>query len=440
MRVWSLLNENNTFYTLEFQEAQQMQHLCREYTLPRNEEGTCVRGWIRSKTRIGPVFNLKVCYRDEKYSVEVQVPSLFQDNTVSWVRILNGVDRYVTESMPTAKEENTASGKPIAKARPRHKHTVTWTSVSIPVLERKSKVFRSVKSNHSIIATWSINSSRNRRSDPLQWNHWRMQKEEVRRRFAVVTWRLDIKTGRGRRSEQKIPILCESKLPQSIPVPSSNSRTFRRKCYWSCTARQFSHAERIYRVSLPRREREQIEFCNEKWINSRMNEPQAVFFTTLNPMEDENVIGRNSMRSDETKDHAIQEYLETHSKYNMLVQLGACPRERLVILPNTVTCSRRSLQHTPCILHWEGGMYENYGRALPEGTLNSESVTSCVEIELAALSARSTKPRSKIIFGPIKRFVDYRIAGVPLSAVEPQNTIRENKVKKFEREVREPQT
>ena len=29
-----------------------MQHLCREYTLPRNEKGTRVRGWIRSKTRM----------------------------------------------------------------------------------------------------------------------------------------------------------------------------------------------------------------------------------------------------------------------------------------------------------------------------------------------------------------------------------------------------
>ena len=41
-----------------------------------------------------------------KKCIELQVPSLFQDNTVSWVRIVNGVDRYVTESMPAAKEED----------------------------------------------------------------------------------------------------------------------------------------------------------------------------------------------------------------------------------------------------------------------------------------------------------------------------------------------
>ena len=62
----------------------------------------------------------------------------------------------------------------------------------------------------------------------------------------------------------------------------------------------------------------------------------------------------------------IQEYLETPSKYSMLVQFEARSRERLAILPDTVTCSR-SLQHTACSLHWESGVYENYGWAPPEG-------------------------------------------------------------------------
>ena len=80
---------------------------------------------------------MKVCHHDDRYSIEVQIPCLFQDNTVSWVTMVNDVDKYKTESMPTAKEENTASGKPIAKARPRQKPTMTLTSVSIPVLDRK---------------------------------------------------------------------------------------------------------------------------------------------------------------------------------------------------------------------------------------------------------------------------------------------------------------
>ena len=103
----------------------------------RNETETRVRRWIRKDTRLGPVLNIKVCYHDDRYSIEVQIPSLFEDNTASWVRIVNGVDKYVSESMLTKKEDDIASGKPIAKARPRQKPTVTLISVSILVLERK---------------------------------------------------------------------------------------------------------------------------------------------------------------------------------------------------------------------------------------------------------------------------------------------------------------
>ena len=92
-----------------------MQQICREHPVPRNEKGARVRGWIRKDTRFGPVLNLKVRYHDERYSIEVQVPRLFQDNTVSLVRIVKGVYKYVTESMPTAKEEDIALGNPLLK-------------------------------------------------------------------------------------------------------------------------------------------------------------------------------------------------------------------------------------------------------------------------------------------------------------------------------------
>ena len=62
--------------------------------------------------------------------IEVQIPSLFEDNSASWVRIVIGVDEYVTESMLTETQEDVASGKPTAKARPRKKPTATLTYVS----------------------------------------------------------------------------------------------------------------------------------------------------------------------------------------------------------------------------------------------------------------------------------------------------------------------
>ena len=80
------------FYTLDTEEGQEMQHLCREYTMLRNEKGTRKRGWILRNTRIGTVLDMQV-YHEDQYTNEVPVKSLFQDRTASWVRIVNGVDK-----------------------------------------------------------------------------------------------------------------------------------------------------------------------------------------------------------------------------------------------------------------------------------------------------------------------------------------------------------
>ena len=99
-----LVERGQYFHTLETEEGQEMQHLCREYTMPRNEKRTRARGWILKNTRIGPVLDIKVCPHEDQYTNEVLVKSLFQDRTASWVRIVNGVDKYVTESMLTRKK------------------------------------------------------------------------------------------------------------------------------------------------------------------------------------------------------------------------------------------------------------------------------------------------------------------------------------------------
>ena len=41
-----LVEQGPYFYTLETKEGQQMQHVCRKYTMPRNEKGTRIRGWV----------------------------------------------------------------------------------------------------------------------------------------------------------------------------------------------------------------------------------------------------------------------------------------------------------------------------------------------------------------------------------------------------------
>ena len=112
-------------------------------------------------------------------------------------------------------------------------------------------------------------------------------------------------------------------------------------------------------------------------------------------------------------------------------------RERSANSPKAVTCSR-SVQHTACSLRWESGMYENYGWAQPEGTLDSESgIKSISQYGLQdpqnqnARSSWEPSSDSNSYGETCNSTVNHRIAGVPGSAVEPQNTIRENNVNRL---------
>ena len=83
-----------------------MVHLCRNYTLTRNDLRSRATGWIRKNAKLGPVLHIHVCHHEDRYSIEIQVRSLFQDRTASWVRIVNGVEKYVTRRQKPLKTKN----------------------------------------------------------------------------------------------------------------------------------------------------------------------------------------------------------------------------------------------------------------------------------------------------------------------------------------------
>ena len=67
------------------------------------------------------------------------IESLFRDRTVSWVRIVNGITKYETETSETISLESVeprVTGKLVSKARPQLKLAVAL-SPSVPILERK---------------------------------------------------------------------------------------------------------------------------------------------------------------------------------------------------------------------------------------------------------------------------------------------------------------
>ena len=83
---------------------------------------------------------MKVYPHQGRYRVDIMIESLFRDQTVSWVRIVNGINKYVTETSKEISIESVQlvrTGEPVAKAKPRPKPTVTLSPVSVPVHERK---------------------------------------------------------------------------------------------------------------------------------------------------------------------------------------------------------------------------------------------------------------------------------------------------------------
>ena len=60
---------------------------CREYTLPRVEDSSEPKGWIRGNTQIGPVLEVTTSYVQGKYGLEIRIESVNKDNSHSRVRI-----------------------------------------------------------------------------------------------------------------------------------------------------------------------------------------------------------------------------------------------------------------------------------------------------------------------------------------------------------------
>ena len=109
--------------------ASEFQHTiaCREYTLPRDDQASQPKWWIRRNTRIGPALEVTTSFQHFKFGIEVRIKSVNEDNSHSWVRISYGTVRYVnnyikydTENLADPQEEEdvpTSSGVVAARSK-----------------------------------------------------------------------------------------------------------------------------------------------------------------------------------------------------------------------------------------------------------------------------------------------------------------------------------
>ena len=85
--------------------------------------------------------NVKLYLHEGRYCTDIMIESLFRDQTVSWVRIVNGINKYVTETSEELPTENVdlfiSTGRLVAKATPRPKPVVNCSSNPVPLNQRK---------------------------------------------------------------------------------------------------------------------------------------------------------------------------------------------------------------------------------------------------------------------------------------------------------------
>ena len=93
-----IVEKGQFFITLDEEGPGDMTTSCGAYPLRRSEDTSRVRVWILGNTKIGTVLDVKVYFHQGRYGIEIMIESLFRDRTVSWVRIVNGINKYVTET------------------------------------------------------------------------------------------------------------------------------------------------------------------------------------------------------------------------------------------------------------------------------------------------------------------------------------------------------
>ena len=220
------------FSTLDDAELDKLKGSCREYTLPRSDKSS-------------------VTYHQGRCGVEIMINSPFGDGTRSWVGIVNGINKYVTEMSEETHIEN------IGKTETDTKFDVILyddsSAVSWAEMDRRwtrkirRKLSGSIEIDDQCAATWRHHTSR-------KWRGMQIPRPGINISFrifvffALVNLNMDKFLAKRRWKQEEIPMLRGSQFTWKSSIPSINSRPF----WWKNIARQCVVTERLRRAHLSR--------------------------------------------------------------------------------------------------------------------------------------------------------------------------------------------
>ena len=98
----------------------------REYTFPRDDPLSEVKGCIRGNTKIGPALEVVDTHHQGRYGIEIMIQSLLNHGTCSWVMIVNEINKYVTEMTEETQDDQAEDHSYIATAAEQQRRENTW--------------------------------------------------------------------------------------------------------------------------------------------------------------------------------------------------------------------------------------------------------------------------------------------------------------------------
>ena len=118
---------------------------CREYLLPRDEDSSEPKDWIRGNTKIGSVLEVTFCCLQVTYGVEIRIMCINKDNSHSLVRISHGLNKLVTnlnnkkyddneqETSTTKTEVFAFASRSKSKAKPQRPDSASSSTSTKPI-------------------------------------------------------------------------------------------------------------------------------------------------------------------------------------------------------------------------------------------------------------------------------------------------------------------
>ena len=123
--------------------------------MPRDEDSSEPKGWIRGNSKIGPVLEVTTCCLQGKYGMKIRIKYVNKDNSHSWARISHGLNKLVTNLNNKEQDDNEQdtsemqfeeyalklnasdfASRSKAKAKPQRRNSASSSTRTIPIGER----------------------------------------------------------------------------------------------------------------------------------------------------------------------------------------------------------------------------------------------------------------------------------------------------------------